>query len=105
MTFAAPIGPRVQRFATAAAPADLDGYGRPEHPCELLDHACRRSRFSSGTTPPRQFERDGQAVRTMDATGPPLVSVRAADLAVRGDCRHPPSLGVEYSPAPRLQLP
>jgi DNA-binding transcriptional LysR family regulator len=28
---AIPIGPRVQRFATAAAPAYLDAHGRPEH--------------------------------------------------------------------------
>ena len=36
---AVPIGPRVQRFATAAAPAYLDRHGRPEHPRDLLD-AC-----------------------------------------------------------------
>ena len=35
---AVPIGPRVQRFATAAAPAYLDAHGRPEHPRDLLDH-------------------------------------------------------------------
>ena len=43
---AVPIGPRVQRFATAAAPAYLDRHGRPTHPRELLDHACLRGRFS-----------------------------------------------------------
>jgi DNA-binding transcriptional LysR family regulator len=45
---AVPIGPRTQRFATAASPAYLDRHGRPEHPSELLGHACLRGRFSSG---------------------------------------------------------
>ncbi|MET0255273.1 MAG: LysR family transcriptional regulator, partial [Luteibacter sp.] len=29
---AVPIGPRVQRYATAASPAYLDRHGRPQHP-------------------------------------------------------------------------
>src|SRR5579863_9981050 len=33
---AVPIGPRVQRFATVAAPAYLDRHGRPQHPRDLL---------------------------------------------------------------------
>ena len=44
---AVPIGPRVQRFATAAAPAYLDRAGRPGHPRDLLGHACLRGRFAS----------------------------------------------------------
>src|SRR5919204_81774 len=44
---AVPIGPRVQRFATAAAPAYLNRRGRPEHPRQLLEHACLRGRFTS----------------------------------------------------------
>src|ERR1700722_12602523 len=39
---AGPIGPRVQRFATAASPAYLDASGRPQHPRDLLAHACLR---------------------------------------------------------------
>jgi DNA-binding transcriptional LysR family regulator len=39
---AVPIGPRVQRFATAASPAYLDARGRPAHPSDLLEHACLR---------------------------------------------------------------
>src|SRR6202035_2638904 len=41
---AVPIGPRVQRFATAAAPAYLNRRGRPAHPRDLLGHACLRGR-------------------------------------------------------------
>ena len=79
---AVPIGPRVQRFATAAAPAYLDRRGRPEHPRELLAHACLRGRFSSGTMPPWEFERNGKVVR-VDPTGPLLVSIGGGiDLAV-----------------------
>lgn len=79
---AVPIGPRTQRFAAAAAPAYLDRRGRPQHPRELLQHACVRGRFSSGALPPWEFERDGEIVR-IEPTGPLLVSIGAAtDLAV-----------------------
>jgi DNA-binding transcriptional LysR family regulator len=79
---AVPIGPRVQRFAAAAAPNYLDRRGRPRQPRELLDHACLRTRFSSGTMPPWEFERDGEVVR-VDPTGPLLVSIPGAvDLAI-----------------------
>src|SRR5580658_6801950 len=39
---AVPIGPRVQRFATAASPGYLNRRGRPQHPRDLLEHACLR---------------------------------------------------------------
>jgi DNA-binding transcriptional LysR family regulator len=80
---AVPIGPRVQRFATAAAPAYLKRRGRPEHPRQLLDHACLRGRFTSGAMPPWVFERKGKVVR-VDPTGPLLVGIGGAvDLAVQ----------------------
>jgi len=79
---AVPIGPRIQRFATAAAPAYLDLHGRPQHPRDLLSHACLRGRFSSGATPPWEFEREGEVVR-IDPSGPLLVQIGAAtDLVV-----------------------
>lgn len=79
---AVPIGPRVQRLATAAAPAYLDRRGRPQHPRELLDHACLRGRFTSGAMPPWEFERNGEVVQ-IEPTGPLLVSIgTATDLAV-----------------------
>ena len=79
---AVPIGPRVQRFATAASPDYLDRFGRPQHPSDLLSHACLRGRFSSGAMPPWEFEREGKAVK-IDPSGPLLVQLGAAvDLAV-----------------------
>jgi DNA-binding transcriptional LysR family regulator len=79
---AVPIGPRVQRFATGAAPAYLDRHGRPQHPRELLEHSCLRGRFPSGAMPPWEFERDGEVVR-VEPTGPLLVQIGAAtDLTV-----------------------
>ncbi len=79
---AVPIRPHVQRFATAASPAYLDRYGRPQHPRELLKHACLRGRFTSGVMPPWEFERKGEIVQ-VDPSGPLLVQIGAAtDLAV-----------------------
>jgi DNA-binding transcriptional LysR family regulator len=79
---AVPIGPRVQCSATAAAPAYLRRRGRPEHPRDLLAHACLRGRFPSGTTPAWEFERHGELIR-IEPTGPLLVQIGAAtDLAV-----------------------
>jgi DNA-binding transcriptional LysR family regulator len=79
---AVPIGPRIQRFATAASPDYLDARGRPEHPRDLLVHACLRGRFASGAMPTWEFERDGEVVR-VDPAGPLVVRLGAAvDLAV-----------------------
>ncbi len=79
---AVPIGPRVQRFATAASPAYLDRHGRPRHPRDLLGHACLRGRFTSGAITPWDFESAGEVVR-VDPSGPLLVQVgTATDLAV-----------------------
>jgi DNA-binding transcriptional LysR family regulator len=79
---AVPIGPRTQRFAVAASPAYLDRHGRPQHPSELLRHACLLGRFSGRATEPWEFERNGEIVR-IEPTGPLLVSRgTATDLAV-----------------------
>lgn len=69
---AVPIGPRVQRFAAAAAPAYIARHGEPRHPKELLDHACIRHRFASGRAPPWEFARDGELIRV--APRGPLVA-------------------------------
>ncbi|WP_175883888.1 LysR family transcriptional regulator [Burkholderia sp. BCC0044] len=86
---AVPIGPRIQRFATAAAPGYLDRHGRPRHPRDLLGHRCLRGRFASGAMPPWEFERDGEVVRVEPAAGPLLVQIGGAtelmvDAAIAG---------------------
>jgi DNA-binding transcriptional LysR family regulator len=80
---AVPIGPRIQRMATAASPSYLDRHGRPGHPRDLLAHACLLGRFASGAmTSPLEFERAGEVVR-VEPQGPLIVRVGAAtDLAV-----------------------
>src|SRR5580692_1674529 len=79
---AVPIGPRTQRFATAASRDYLDRCGRPRHPRDLLKHACLRGRFSSGAMTSWEFERDGEVVK-VDPSGPLLVQAGpATDLAV-----------------------
>ncbi|MGJ7037067.1 DNA-binding transcriptional LysR family regulator [Shinella sp. BE166] len=60
---AVPIGPRIQRFASAASPSYLAARGRPEHPRDLLSHACIRSRFAGRSLGSWEFERDGEVVR------------------------------------------
>lgn len=69
---AVPIGPRVQRMATAASPAYLAEHGRPRHPRDLLEHTCLRGQFASGHIPAWEFERNGEIVR-VDPDGPLLV--------------------------------
>lgn len=71
---AVPIGPRLQRFAAAASPAYLDRHGRPDHPRDVLGHACIRGRFTSGAVMLWEFERDGEVVR-IDPTGPLIVQI------------------------------
>ncbi|MGR4971537.1 LysR family transcriptional regulator [Pseudomonas sp. LARHCG127] len=80
---AIPIGPWFQRFATAAAPAYLDARGRPEHPRDLLGHACLTGKFPSGALPLWEYERDGETV-SVDPSGPLIVRIGGAmDLAVQ----------------------
>jgi DNA-binding transcriptional LysR family regulator len=79
---AVPIGPRVQRFAAAASPAYLEKHGIPQHPQDLLNHACIRTRFPSGAMPLWEFEKEGKVVM-IDPTGPLVVTAGgAADLSI-----------------------
>jgi DNA-binding transcriptional LysR family regulator len=79
---AIPIGPPRQCLATAASPAYLARRGRPQHPRDLLDHACLRGRHASGAINAWAFERDGEVVQ-VDPKGPLIVGIGATvDLAV-----------------------
>jgi DNA-binding transcriptional LysR family regulator len=78
---AIPIGPRKQRFAVAAAPDYLARRGVPEHPRDLLDHACLRGKFLSGAMPAWEFERDGQTL-SVEPSGPLIITFSEAELAV-----------------------
>ena len=79
---AVPVGPRLQRFAAAASPAYLRQRGRPDHPRDLLGHACLRIRFPNRAISPWEFEREGEVVR-VDPSGPLLVEAGAAsELAI-----------------------
>ncbi|KQN74843.1 LysR family transcriptional regulator [Devosia sp. Leaf64] len=85
---AVPIGPRVQRFALAASPDYLARRGTPQHPRDLLDHACIQGRFPSGVVFSWDFERDGEEVRIVP-NGPLIVQAGAAtelaiDVAIAG---------------------
>ncbi|TQK00103.1 LysR family transcriptional regulator [Herbaspirillum sp. SJZ107] len=90
---AVPIGPRVQRMAAAASPAYLERRGRPQHPRDLLGHACMRGRFASGAMIEWQFQHAGETL-TIDPPGPLLVQVGGAiDLAVESAVA---GLGIVY---------
>ncbi|WP_414832419.1 LysR substrate-binding domain-containing protein [Afifella sp. YEN Y35] len=79
---AVPIGPRSQRFATAASPGYLKRRGTPEHPRDLLSHACLCARFPSGVMATWEFERDGEVLR-IDPSGPLMVQAGgSSDLIV-----------------------
>ena len=77
---AVPIGPRVQRFAAAAAPGYLAARGTPKHPRDLIDHACIRHRFASGVSSPWEFERKGKVVK-LDPAGPLVTSSAEMQVA------------------------
>lgn len=76
---ALPLGPRIQRFVTAASPAYWAAHGRPAHPRDLLDHRCIRHRFASGATPPWEFVREGENVR-LDPSGPLVANTTRLEL-------------------------
>jgi len=76
---AVPIGPRTQRFICVATPAYLEKHGEPQHPKDLLQHACIRHRFASGAIAPWEFERNGELVK-VNATGPLIASTMDLEL-------------------------
>jgi DNA-binding transcriptional LysR family regulator len=76
---AAPIGPRVQRYIAAAAPAYLAAHGIPSHPRDLVNHACIRHRFPRGAVSDWEFERLGEVVR-VKVEGPLVASAMELEL-------------------------
>lgn len=76
---AVPIGPRTQRFICVATPAYLEKHGEPQHPKDLLQHACIRHRFASGAIAPWEFERNGELVK-VNPTGPLIASTMDLEL-------------------------
>lgn len=86
---AIPIGPRVQRFAMAAAPGYLAASGVPRHPRDLLHHRCILGRFGNGSLlSPWELERGEESVR-IEPKGPLTVSISGAmdlgvDVAIAG---------------------
>lgn len=78
---AQPIGPRSQRYATAAAPAYLARHGMPAHPRDLLGHAAIRHRFSgSGASPSWEFARDGEILH-VDAPARLTASIAEVEVS------------------------
>lgn len=77
---AIPIGPPIQRFVLAAAPAYLAARGTPEHPRDLLNHACIRHRFASGISLAWEFEKNGKTVK-ITPNGPLRASTIEVELA------------------------
>jgi DNA-binding transcriptional LysR family regulator len=69
---AVPIGPRIQRYASGASPEYLAAHGRPEHPRDLLSHACIRSRFAGRAISAWEFEQEGEVVK-VEPPGPLVV--------------------------------
>jgi DNA-binding transcriptional LysR family regulator len=79
---AIPIGPRVQRLATAAAPGYLAVRGQPRHPRDLLEHSCLRGQFAGGAMAVWEFERNGEVI-SIDPVGALVVRPGAAsDLLI-----------------------
>jgi DNA-binding transcriptional LysR family regulator len=80
---ALPIGPFTQRFLIAGAPAYFAEHGRPQHPRDLLQHRCLRTRFAGGRLATWEFEKEGEVVR-VDPVGP-LISQpgSASDLLIQ----------------------
>ena len=52
-----------QCYAVVASPGYVARRGRPKHPKDLLNHACIRTRFSSGRILDWEFEKAGRSVK------------------------------------------
>ena len=69
-----------QRFVVAGSPAYFEAHGRPIHPRDVLNHACIRHRFASGTSYAWEFEKDGETIR-VQPEGPLVTTSVELELA------------------------
>jgi DNA-binding transcriptional LysR family regulator len=76
---AIPLGPRVQRYITAAAPDYLARHGVPEHPRDLLEHANIRHRFQNGIALAWEF---GEGDSAINLAPPATVVANSIDLEI-----------------------
>lgn len=76
---AVPIGPRLQRYVTAASPEYLARRGVPHHPHDLLEHDCIRHRFASGVSLLWEF---GEGEGAISIAPPAVVTANAVDLEI-----------------------
>jgi DNA-binding transcriptional LysR family regulator len=88
---AVPIGPRTQHFVAAAAPSYLAAHGTPQHPRDLIKHACIGHRFDSGVLATWEFKRGSEVVR-IDPNGPLIASEIELQRSAAID-----GLGIVYS--------
>lgn len=80
---AIPLGPRTQRFCAAASPDYVARRGLPQHPSELMSHACIRHRFESGRLSSWEFERGGETIRV---NPPETLIANAMELQMAAAC-------------------
>ncbi|MDX0616536.1 LysR family transcriptional regulator [Sinorhizobium medicae] len=76
---AIPLGSRVQRYITAAAPDYLARRGEPQHPRDLLEHATVRHRFQNGVMLPWEF---GEGDATIIIAPPSTVLANTIELEI-----------------------
>jgi len=60
---AVPLGPRTQRYVTAASPDYLARHGQPKHPRDLLGHSLLRFCFPGGRPIDWEFEKRDETIR------------------------------------------
>jgi DNA-binding transcriptional LysR family regulator len=77
---AVPIGPRRQRYITAASPSYLERRGTPSHPRDLLDHDCIRHRFLSRAPFAWEFDR-GEESLLLSVAGPMVANSIEMEVA------------------------
>ena len=84
------------RWRTAASPAYIERFGRPNHPGELASHRCVRFRLGNDQVYPWEFDAAGEIIN-VDVAGPITVrdSHTMLDLGLRG-------AGIIYGPEPVL---